>query len=196
MSGKEWKNPAYFKRCHGKRPYSSMKKAEIRAQRISLETGKLVIAYLCCDCERIHIGHADHSQQLAHPEFADPQFIAQRIAYQQFVDQQSIPIPNVDGNCLYCGNAIPSVQKKRAKRGGWTALYCSASCKQLAADRRREIRHAQARRQEVSALEDDQLSLTAAQQAEFDRHLASLDQDRRGGATWTALKAELEQCCP
>ena len=41
-----------------------------------------------------------------------------------------------------------------------------------------------------------QLSLTAAQQAELGHRLRTLDQDRRGGITWAALKAELEQRCP
>jgi putative addiction module component (TIGR02574 family) len=43
------------------------------------------------------------------------------------------------------------------------------------------------------SLEDDQLPLTAAQEAELDRRLETLDQDRRAGITWEALKAELEQ---
>lgn len=46
------------------------------------------------------------------------------------------------------------------------------------------------------SLDDSQLPLTAAQQAELDRRLASIDQDRREGITWTALKAELEQRRP
>jgi putative addiction module component (TIGR02574 family) len=46
------------------------------------------------------------------------------------------------------------------------------------------------------SLEDDQLPLTDAQQAELERRLASLDQDRSEGVTWAALKAELEQRCP
>ncbi len=46
------------------------------------------------------------------------------------------------------------------------------------------------------SLEDNQLPLTAAQQAELDRRLATLDQDRREGITWAALKAELEKRCP
>ena len=46
------------------------------------------------------------------------------------------------------------------------------------------------------SLEDEQLPLTAAQQAELDRRLATLDQDRREGISWTALKAKLEQRCP
>jgi putative addiction module component (TIGR02574 family) len=46
------------------------------------------------------------------------------------------------------------------------------------------------------SLDDDQLPLTAAQQAELDRRLTSLDQDCRSGVTWAALKAELERRCP
>jgi putative addiction module component (TIGR02574 family) len=46
------------------------------------------------------------------------------------------------------------------------------------------------------SLEDEQLPLTAAQRTELDRRLASLDQDRREGITWEALKTELEQRCP
>jgi putative addiction module component (TIGR02574 family) len=46
------------------------------------------------------------------------------------------------------------------------------------------------------SLEDDQLPFTPAQRAELDRRLATLDQDRREGTTWAALKAELEQRCP
>jgi len=46
------------------------------------------------------------------------------------------------------------------------------------------------------SLENDQLPLTAAQQAEFDSRLATLDQDRREGITWADLKSELEQRCP
>ena len=46
------------------------------------------------------------------------------------------------------------------------------------------------------SLEDGQLPLTAPQRAELDRRLETLDQDRREGITWSALKAELEQRCP
>jgi putative addiction module component (TIGR02574 family) len=46
------------------------------------------------------------------------------------------------------------------------------------------------------SLEADQLPLTAAQQAELDRRLETLDKDRREGITWAALKGELEQRCP
>jgi putative addiction module component (TIGR02574 family) len=46
------------------------------------------------------------------------------------------------------------------------------------------------------SLEHEQLPLTSAQQAELERRLSSLDQDRRDGVTWSALKAELAQRCP
>ncbi len=46
------------------------------------------------------------------------------------------------------------------------------------------------------SLDHEQLPLTEAQQAELDRRLVSLDEDRHNGVTWAALKAELEQRCP
>jgi len=46
------------------------------------------------------------------------------------------------------------------------------------------------------SLEDNQLPLTAAQRAELDHRLASLDHDRSEGITWASLKTELEQRCP
>jgi putative addiction module component (TIGR02574 family) len=46
------------------------------------------------------------------------------------------------------------------------------------------------------SLEDDHLPLTAAQRGELDRRLATLDEDRREGVTWAALKNELELRCP
>ena len=46
------------------------------------------------------------------------------------------------------------------------------------------------------SLEDDHLPLSTAPRVELDRPLATLDQDRREGITWTALKAELESRCP
>ena len=46
------------------------------------------------------------------------------------------------------------------------------------------------------SLEHEQFPLTEPQQAELERRLASLDDDRRNGVTWAVLKAELEQRCP
>jgi putative addiction module component (TIGR02574 family) len=46
------------------------------------------------------------------------------------------------------------------------------------------------------SLEDDHLPLTAVQRGELDRRLATLDEDRRMGTTWMALKTELELRCP
>ena len=46
------------------------------------------------------------------------------------------------------------------------------------------------------SLTDDQVPLTPAQQAELDRRLTTLDQDRAQSVSWEALKAELAQRCP
>ena len=46
------------------------------------------------------------------------------------------------------------------------------------------------------SLDDAQLPLTTAQEAELDRRLAILDNDRAEGVSWEILKAELEQRCP
>jgi putative addiction module component (TIGR02574 family) len=46
------------------------------------------------------------------------------------------------------------------------------------------------------SLEHDHIPLTAAQEAELDRRLTSLDEDRREAASWDELKAELQQRCP
>ena len=46
------------------------------------------------------------------------------------------------------------------------------------------------------SLDDHQVQLTPAQQAELERRLATLDQSRAQSVTWEALKAELEQRCP
>jgi putative addiction module component (TIGR02574 family) len=46
------------------------------------------------------------------------------------------------------------------------------------------------------SLQDNEIPVAAAQQVELERRLAALDQDRRKGLTWAALKAELEQRCP
>ncbi len=46
------------------------------------------------------------------------------------------------------------------------------------------------------SLEDHQVQFTPAQQAELERRLATLDDERHQSVTWEALKAELEQRCP
>jgi putative addiction module component (TIGR02574 family) len=46
------------------------------------------------------------------------------------------------------------------------------------------------------SLEQEQLPLTGAQEAELERRLGSLEEDKRDGATWASLRAELEQRCP
>ncbi|HTX76646.1 MAG TPA: addiction module protein [Terracidiphilus sp.] len=44
------------------------------------------------------------------------------------------------------------------------------------------------------SIESDQLPLTAAQQTEFYRRLETLDDDRRRGAAWPALRVEPDFC--
>ena len=46
------------------------------------------------------------------------------------------------------------------------------------------------------SLDHEQLPLTRPQEAELERRLTWLDEDRRNGVTWLSLKAELEQRCP
>ena len=46
------------------------------------------------------------------------------------------------------------------------------------------------------SLDDNQLPLTAAQRGELDSRLRTLDEDRREGIPWAALRADLEQRCP
>jgi putative addiction module component (TIGR02574 family) len=46
------------------------------------------------------------------------------------------------------------------------------------------------------SLDHDHIPLTAAQRIELESRLSYLDEDRRDGVTWAALKAELEQRCP
>jgi len=46
------------------------------------------------------------------------------------------------------------------------------------------------------SLEEAHLPLSAAQRAEVDQRLDSLEQDQREGITWEALKSELERRCP
>jgi putative addiction module component (TIGR02574 family) len=46
------------------------------------------------------------------------------------------------------------------------------------------------------SLDDEQVQLTAAQQAELERRLGSLDRDRTQAVSWATLKQELERRCP
>jgi putative addiction module component (TIGR02574 family) len=48
----------------------------------------------------------------------------------------------------------------------------------------------------LALIADFGTALTTAQRAELDRRLGTLDEDRREGMTWEALKAELERRCP
>ena len=46
------------------------------------------------------------------------------------------------------------------------------------------------------SLENDRIPLTAAQEAELDRRLERLDQDRQDAVSWADLKAELRERYP
>lgn len=46
------------------------------------------------------------------------------------------------------------------------------------------------------SLQDDEVPLIASQQTELEHRLATIDQDRREGITWEALKRDLERRCP
>jgi putative addiction module component (TIGR02574 family) len=45
-------------------------------------------------------------------------------------------------------------------------------------------------------LDDHQVQLTPAQQAELEHRLAAPDHDRSQSVTWETLKSELERRCP
>jgi hypothetical protein len=59
----EWKNPARG-RCYRKKRYPNWDLAEMAAEKASLVTGDLIIAYKCVDCRKFHIGHADLAQTI------------------------------------------------------------------------------------------------------------------------------------
>jgi putative addiction module component (TIGR02574 family) len=46
------------------------------------------------------------------------------------------------------------------------------------------------------SLDDAHVPLTAAQEAELERRLTTIDHDHAEGVTWDALRAELERRCP
>ncbi len=46
------------------------------------------------------------------------------------------------------------------------------------------------------SLEHDHIPITSAQQAELERRLDSLAEDRRSAVSWAELNAELQQRCP
>jgi hypothetical protein len=118
MSATEWKNPAHFKRCHGKRGYSSIRKADIQAERASARSGDLIIAYACFDCGYFHIGHADLSQQI-------------------------VRVPLAARPCQHCGGPIPEAKTLKATRFHSTALYCSDQCQKKAQRKRKTMRKRQ-----------------------------------------------------
>lgn len=59
----EWTNPGVT-RCYGKIRYKQIEKATEVAERMSLQSGEILIAYRCPDCLYFHVGHADYTQLL------------------------------------------------------------------------------------------------------------------------------------
>jgi hypothetical protein len=101
----EWRNPA-FRRCYRKIAYGSWRRAEEKAEKASLKTGDLIIAYECFDCGKFHIGHADLSQKIV----------------------REVAVSSVNSNCPRCNAPISDKRRYQAAESGNTTVYCSAKC--------------------------------------------------------------------
>ena len=98
----EWTNPG-IRRCYGKIRYKQIEKATQVAERMSMKSGEILIAYQCPDCLRFHVGHADHTQLLV------------------------FNLPAVC--CFRCKGPITRAQKLKAMET-WDGIhaYCSEKC--------------------------------------------------------------------
>jgi hypothetical protein len=101
----EWRNPA-FRRCYRKIAYGSWRRAEEKAEKASLKTGDLIVAYECFDCGKFHIGHADLSQKIV----------------------REVSVSSVNSNCPRCTAPISAKRRYKAAESGNTTVYCSAKC--------------------------------------------------------------------
>ena len=101
----EWRNPA-IRRCYRKIAYPSWRKAEKRAEKASIRTGDLIIAYECYDCGKFHIGHADLSQKIV----------------------REVSVSSVNSHCPRCNAPISDKRRYQAAESGDTTVYCSAKC--------------------------------------------------------------------
>ena len=101
----EWSNPAQ-RRCLYKAAYGSWHLAEEKAQKASLKTGDLIIAYECYDCKKFHIGHADHSQHIV----------------------RQVALSSVNSQCPRCHAPIPDERRYQAAESGNSTVYCSEKC--------------------------------------------------------------------
>lgn len=130
----EWKNPA-LRRCDRKAAYPSWKVAESVAQKISIRTGELLIAYQCFDCNRFHVGHADRSQIIVRENASKPKTKV----------HTPIVFPTA---CPHCGQPIPDERRRAAQDSHTPIVYCSRKCQQKGSRRaRRERREAVRARQ-------------------------------------------------
>lgn len=125
INGKSF-NPA-FGRCYRKRRYPNWGLAEMAAEKASLETGELIIAYECVDCQKYHIGHADRSQIIIRqpPDPPKPKPTA------------PTGLPSV---CPRCSSAIPEERRRAAEQSGTPTVYCSRKCQQKACKKERHLR--------------------------------------------------------
>jgi hypothetical protein len=112
----EWKNPA-LRRCDSKAAYPNWKVAESVAQKISVRTGELLIAYQCFDCNRFHVGHADRCQIIVRQSASKPKKEAER----------AIVLPEM---CPHCGQRIPEGRRRAAENSRTPTVYCSRKCQQ------------------------------------------------------------------
>lgn len=111
-----WKNPA-LGRCDRKRVYLTMARAERVAERQSLQSGELLLAYPCFDCGRFHVGHADLSQQIIRQE----------------------PVKALNVCCPRCQKPVPEERRAAATASGAAVVYCTRRCGERY---RKAIRHA------------------------------------------------------
>jgi hypothetical protein len=111
-----WCNPA-IRRCDCKRAFPNWEQAEIVAERHSLKTGELIIAYQCYDCLKFHVGHADESQK-----------IVRQVRVNIPPQRMEKPLPV---NCPLCSQPIPSERREAAEKSGSSTVYCSIKCKKM-----------------------------------------------------------------
>lgn len=104
----EWRNPGVV-RCYRKKRYPNWVLAEAAAEKASVRTGELIIAYECPDCGKFHIGHADKAQQITR-------------------QPPVVPAALLPTLCPRCGQPIAEERRLAAKESGNFNVYCSRKC--------------------------------------------------------------------
>lgn len=112
-----WRNPA-IRRCYRKIAYSSWQKAEERAEKASLRTGDLIVAYQCYECGRFHIGHADRSQKIV----------------------REVAVSSLNSQCPRCNAQISDERRYQAAESGNSTVFCSPKCRKKFGEKRRRAR--------------------------------------------------------